>query len=100
MSALPPSPGEHTAAQHAVHYEALRQHATARLPSIARHGLVVLLRQGVAVWMEAWSKIPAAATPGVKAHTPRPSPVPDSVSTEIVRVLAAMTLGHIQQVHP
>ncbi len=91
--------GAHTAAAHAVRYEALREHAMARLPLIAQHGLAVLLRQGVAVWMAAWCKIPTAAH-GVKANTPRPSPVPDGVSTEVVRVLTAMTLGHIQSVPP
>ena len=100
MNALTRTPSrEHAAAQHAAHYEALRQHATARLPPIARHGLAVLLRQGVAMWMAAWSKMPAAAGRSVKVHTPRPSPVPDDVSTEVVRVLAAMTLAHIEQVH-
>ena len=76
------SPFEHTAAEHAFHYEALRQHALERLPPIARHGLAVLLRQGVAVWMDAWSKVPTgcARSKTMTTHTPRPNPVPEGVS--------------------
>jgi hypothetical protein len=93
------TPSEYTPAEHALHYEALRQHAMERLPAIARHGLAVLLRQGVAVWIDAWAKLPAgsARSVTVTTHTPRPNPVPEGVSAELVRVLAAMTLGHIQQ---
>ncbi len=90
----------HSAAQQAPYYEALREHAMARLPAIVRHGLAVLLRQGVAVWMGTRSKVPAAATRSRTADITRPSPVPDGVKTELLGVLVAMTLAHIQQVHP
>ncbi len=64
---------------------------------VARHGLAVLLRQGVAAWMEAWSGIPAAPVPRLPADE-RPNPWPDSMNTELVHLLASMALEHIQEV--
>ena len=91
--------GEHSGAEHAAHYEALREHAMQRRPPIVRHGLAVLLRQGVAVWLQAWSNVPAGCTRCESTHTTRLSLVPNDVSAELVRVLTAMTMGHLQQVH-
>lgn len=92
------SEGPQSPADHAVRYEALRAYVVQRHAPASRDGLVVLLRQGVAAWMSAWASLPAA--PPV-AHTERwtLSPLPDATSAEIVRVLAAMTLGHIREVH-
>jgi hypothetical protein len=59
----------------------------------------VLLRQGIAAWMEAWSRLAAPPAPPVQTERQRPSPLPDEASAEVVRILAAMTLGHIQEVH-
>ena len=89
----------HSAAHHAAHYEALREHVMVRRSATARTSLALLLRQGLAACMNAWSKVPATAARCVTADTPIPSPAHDSVSTEVLRVLVAMTLGHIQQVH-
>jgi len=47
------------ASEHAARYEAIRSHVTEHHTLASREGLAVLLRDGVAVWMEAWSKIPA-----------------------------------------
>jgi len=66
----------------------------------ARHGLAVLLGQGVAAWMDAWSKVPAMALRSAKDDSPKPCPLPEGSSADVVRVLVAMTLGHLQQVHP
>jgi len=87
-----------TASEHTARYEALRCHMLERDTS-TRHGLAVLLRQGVAAWMEAWSKLPAAPPGSAKDESPRPCPLPDGASTEVVHVLAAMTLGHVEEVH-
>jgi len=35
----------------------------------------------------------------VQTERQRPSPLPDEASAEVVRVLAAMTLHHIEEVH-
>lgn len=89
---------------YAERYEVLRTHAVARRhASASRDGLVVLLRQGVAAWMVAWSRLPAPWTPPAPpAQTERqrssPSPLPDDASPEVVRILAAMTLSHLREV--
>jgi len=84
---------------HAKRYETLRAYAVGYPVSASRDGLVVLLRQGVAAWMEAWSTLAVSPTPPVQMQRQRPSPLPDEASAEVVRILAAMTLGHIQEVH-
>ncbi len=91
-----PASGQSTG--HAERYEALRAHAVQRRAAASRDGLVVLLRQGVAAWMEAWSTLPAPGRPPVQTERQGPSPLPDEASAEVVRVLAAMTLSHIQEV--
>ena len=83
---------------HAIRYESLRAHAVDRRALASRDGLVVLLRQGLAAWMEAWSRLPAPPAPPVQTERQRPSPLPDDASAEVVRVLAAMTLVHIEEV--
>lgn len=93
-----PASGQSTP-EHAERYEALRAYAVQRCAPASRDGLVVLVRKGVAVWMEEWSRLPAPAAPSVQTERQRPSPLPDEASTEVVRVLAAMTLSHIQEVY-
>ena len=58
----------------------------------------MLLRQGVAAWMEAWSRLPSPPAPPMQTERQHLSPLPDEASAEVVRVLAAMTLSHIQEV--
>jgi hypothetical protein len=65
----------------------------------SRDGLVVLLRQGVAGWLDAWSTLPAPPAPPAQPERWRASPLPDDTSAEVVRVLAAMTLSHIEEVY-
>ncbi len=89
---------EQAAPEHTSRYEVLRNHALQRDVSVARHGLAVLLRQGVAAWMEAWSKMPPPSPQLAEDENPRPCSLPDGSSAEVVRVLAAMTLGCMQEV--
>ena len=67
------------------------------LPEVARVGLAVLLQQGLAAWVEQWSKLPAPTTvsPG---ETPKPSLLPDDCSAQLINLLATMALAHIQEV--
>ena len=88
------------ASEHAARYEVLRSQAMGRHASVVRYGLAVLLRQGVAVWMGVWSTVPATPLRAAKDDSPRPCPMPDSSSAEVVRVLVAMALGHMQEVYP
>ena len=86
-----------SAPDHAARYETLRSYAVERHAPASREGLVVLLRQGVAAWMDAWSTLPVPTRP-TRAEREQPSPLPNGASAEVVRVLASMTLGHIQEV--
>ena len=94
MSAAP----QQNAPAHVARYEDLRRHAVERQILAGRFGLAVLLRQGLAAWVEQWSKMPAP-TPAAPADRSRPSPLPDDTSADVINVLAAMALGHIQEVH-
>lgn len=87
-----------SAPDHAARYETLRAYAVPRHAPATRDGLVVLLRQGVAAWMVAWCRLPAPPTRPTQEERQRPSPLPDDASAEVVHVLAAMTLRHIQEV--
>jgi hypothetical protein len=81
---------------HAAHYEELRHHAIQRDGPVARHGLAVLLRRGVAAWIAAWSGVPVS--PSAVDKRPDFCSWPDSTNAELVRLLAAMALGHVQEV--
>lgn len=93
------TPPSARSAEHTERYEALRGRALdLRHASTAREGLVVLLRHGMASWMEAWSTLPTPSTPTPPARRERP-PLPDDASAEVVRVLASMALSHLQEMH-
>ena len=86
--------------EHAVRYEVLRTQAMERPAMAPRHGLAVLLGRGVAAWMDAWSELPAPAErPRREEYQQQSSPLPDNASAEVVRVLASMALGHIEEVY-
>ncbi len=92
-----PVTSEQSASEYGVLYDALRHHVMGRNVPVTRHGLAVLLRQGVAAWMEAWSGVPAA--PVLRSpvdERPNPCPWPDGTNAELVHLLAAMALEHIQ----
>ena len=83
---------------HATRYEALRAYAVERHAPSSRDGLVVLLREGVAAWMQELFRLPARPAPVLAEHQQQ-APVPHDVGEEVIHVLAAMTLTHIQEVH-
>ena len=88
----------HSAAAYGTRYEELRRQAVERQILGSRFGLAVLLRQGLAAWVEKWSKVPAPE-PLPSTEILRPSPLPDETSAEVIHVLAAMALGHLQEVY-
>ncbi len=90
---------EQSASEHAARYEALRHHQVERQGAIAGYGLAVLLRQGVAAWMAVASKVPAPARRSAQDDQRKPPALPGGSNAEVVHVLAAMTIEHIQQVH-
>lgn len=94
MSAAP----HQNASAHVARYEELRRHTVERQILAGRFGLAVLLRQGLAAWVDQWSKMPAPM-PAPSSELSRRSPLPDDTSADVINVLAAMALGHMQEVH-
>ncbi len=88
------------AVEYSTGYESIRNHAVDRHAPVFRHGLAVLLHQGVASWMHACSKASASSPRPTKDERSRPCPppLPGESSVGLVRVLAAMAMGHIQEV--
>jgi hypothetical protein len=82
-------------------YEALRDHAIERHPDGVRHGSALVLRQGVAAWMQVTCETATTATPDT-APLPagaRLCSLPEGAAAQMVYVLAAMALKHAEEVH-
>jgi len=76
-------------------YEALRAHVLTGTVAARSCGLVVLLHQGVAAWMEHWSTSSLSAKP---PPTGKAAPVnADENEATLVRILASMVLCSQQQ---
>jgi hypothetical protein len=84
---LPVGPDESTRAA----YEELRRHSLLGAPG-SQFGLVVLLREGVAAWIE---RRAASAGPGARpaADTPAMSCSAGSLQAEIMQLLVSMVLN-------
>lgn len=92
---------EARASEHAARYETLRSQAIDGQTPVARQGMAVLLRQGMAAWIDAWSRVPEPPSPrSARGASPRPRPWPEESSAALIHVLAAMALSHVQEVHP
>jgi hypothetical protein len=66
-----------------------------------RRGLALLMREGLAAWMEAWCGCIAPTPPS--PHEPREAergPEFCESGAELVQVLASMALCHLQECHP
>lgn len=94
MSTPPPQNGS----AHIARYEELRRHAVERRILASRFGLAVLLQQGLAAWVEQWSKIPAP-TPTSSTEMSKSLPLPDNTSADVIHVLTAMAISHMQEVY-
>jgi hypothetical protein len=86
------------ASMHDVRYEELRHNAVESQTPFARHGLVVLLRRGLATWMQEWSRMPSPLPLPSTGERPISCPLLPDTSTEVINVLAAMALGHMREV--
>ena len=86
------------AAEHATRYEILRAYVLERRTPSSRDGLVILLRQGMVAWMDAWAKLPPPLPQPAQAEPSKTHTIPDDTSVEVVHVLATMTLSHFQEV--
>ena len=78
-------------------YEQLREAMSNRQFTASRHGLAVLLQEGLAAWLEQWSKLPLA-TPLPSAGTARAVALPEMACADVVQVLSAMALDHLREV--
>jgi hypothetical protein len=75
-------------------YEELRAQVLEGVPSGCRMGLALMLRAGMAGWIEGWAA--ALETDSRSAGSACPaSPMPEGRS-ELVAVLAAMALGSVR----
>lgn len=90
---------ETMASEQTARYEILRSQAIDGQAPVARHGLAVMRRQGMAAWMDAWSKLPEPPSPrSASAECRRPSRIRGDSSVAVVHVLAAMACSHIPEV--
>jgi hypothetical protein len=82
-------------------YEALRARVLARSTGGDRYGLALLLREGMAAWIAAWSSCssppPLVAAPTLPFTDLAP---PTAESTAIVALLASMALTALQEHDP
>jgi hypothetical protein len=54
--------------------------------------------QGLAAWVAQWSKMPVPTLiPSVQPS--KPPALSDETNAEVINVLVAMALGHLQEVH-
>ncbi len=91
------SSDERNASQHGTHYEVLRDRELGHHGSIGRHGLAVLIRDGVPAWIDARSKLPPTP-PSSEVGVSRPSPVSGESLAQVVRVLTAMAMAQLHEV--
>jgi hypothetical protein len=63
-----------------------------------RLGLGILRLQGLAAWVAQWSKLPAP-TPIPSVEPSRLPLLLDETNADVINVLVAMALGHLQEIH-
>ena len=77
-------------------YEALRGAMTGERDPVTRHGLAIVLRRGVAAWMELLSSLPSPCRD--TARRERRAALPDErLRNELIGVVSAMVLGHLEE---
>jgi hypothetical protein len=78
-------------------YEALRQLSVAGslVLGVDPLGLALLLRQGVAGWMQSWSGLIGTTTQAPVAASPMPAISTSSWQQQLTELLAQMSLAHL-----
>jgi hypothetical protein len=85
---------------HVPAYEELRQRVLAGATHGSHFGLVVLLREGIAAWMQR-AVVGSAGTPAAGPDRRPAAPVlPDEIQAGVVRVLANMALSGRGELSP
>ena len=74
-------------------YEALRGGITGERDPVTRHGLAIVLRRGVAAWMELLPS-PCRDTARRERRSARPD---ERLRNELIGVVSAMVLGHLEE---
>ena len=80
-------------------YEELRSHMLAGSPGGSHFGMVVLLREGIAAWIERRSTCRGVAAQSATHSAPRPV-LSDELHAEIVHVLADIALKGREEMRP
>lgn len=79
-------------------YEQLRQQALGRPSGIARgQGLALLLRSGIAGWMQAWAQCAVEIAVPVKKRLGEDESFPMAMHREVTMILAGMVLHGWQE---
>lgn len=93
------TPQHEHAAAHAAGYEQLRRHLVDGQLTCDRLGVALVLREGLASWLEQWSKLPVPTALSAAATSPAAA-LPKLACTEVVQVLSAMALSHMNEIFP
>jgi len=78
------------------HYEELRGRVLAGRTLGSRLGLSLLLRSGMAAWMQGWAAC-SPVEPAAQAVASRVEPLPDERCAEVVSVLCSMALSNLRE---
>ena len=81
-------------------YEQLRRHMLAGSPGGGRFGLAVLLREGVAAWIDHCCQVAESSTNTDETVTVAPPTVPPQLHAGIVQILANIALTMTLEIHP
>jgi hypothetical protein len=79
-------------------YEQLRRHMLAGLPGGGRFGLAVLLREGVAAWIDRCAACPAPAS-STSLNEAASLTVAPQLHAGIVQILASIALSMAQEIN-
>jgi hypothetical protein len=77
-------------------YEELRGQVLEGVPSGCRMGLALMLRKGMAGWIEGWAVAEAPEAVSCRPGSASPAPLQDGRG-EVVHILAAMALGSVRR---
>ena len=78
------------------HYEALRDRVLAGRTLGSRLGLSLLLRSGMAAWLEGWASC-SQVEPAAQTTEARVEPLADECCAGVVSVLCSMALGNLME---